>query len=110
MVREYTTTDEGTVRREDTVERVEVRERDPTVDRGVGTEVAGWFGETLVRTVVALFGVALLLFALGRITDVNLLDQVVGVLDSGIAAWLLLAFFGLLLVLAASKSWGNRVR
>lgn len=71
----------------------------------VGEQVASWFTETLVRTAVAVFGVALVLLALGQIAGIELLQIVGDFLTSSIGAWLLIAFFGLLLVVAASKSW-----
>lgn len=103
MTRKYTT-EERRVRETDTEERP-VREsapRDPSV------RVVTWFGEAIVRAVVVLLGLTVLLFAIGRIVGVDLLDTAVEVLDSGVAAWLLLAFFGLLLVLAATRSWSAR--
>lgn len=74
-------------------------------DPDAGEEVASWFTETLLRTAVAVFGVVLVLLALGQIAGVDLLSIVGDFLTSSIGMWLLIAFFGLLLVVAASKTW-----
>jgi hypothetical protein len=74
-------------------------------ERDTGERIASWFTETFVRTAVALFGVALLLLALGQIVGVNLLSIVGDFLVSGIGAWIVIAFFAMLLIVAASKSW-----
>jgi Ca2+-dependent lipid-binding protein len=73
--------------------------------RDTGEQVASWFTETIVRTAVAVFGVALLLLALGQLAGVELLSTVVEFLASGIGVWLVVAFFAMLLIVAASKSW-----
>ena len=103
MTRDYTTEERRV--REPSPETRPVEEPAP---RRRSAQVATWFGATLVRTVVALLGLVLLLFAVGRIVDVNLLDAVIEVLDSGIAAWLVLAFVGLLFVVAAMRDWEAR--
>lgn len=73
--------------------------------RDTAEQVASWFTETLVRTAVAVFGVALLLLALGQLVGVNLLSIVGEFLASGVGVWLIIAFFAMLLIVAASKSW-----
>lgn len=73
--------------------------------RDTGEQVASWFTETLVRTAVAVFGVALLLLALGQLVGVNLLSTVAEFLASSVGVWLVIAFFAMLLIVAASKSW-----
>ncbi|EJN57255.1 hypothetical protein [Halogranum rubrum] len=73
--------------------------------RDTSEEVASWFTETLVRTAVAVFGVALLLLALGQLVGVNLLSTVAEFLASSVGVWLVIAFFAMLLIVAASKSW-----
>ncbi|SEP28123.1 hypothetical protein SAMN04487948_13222 [Halogranum amylolyticum] len=73
--------------------------------RDTGEQIASWFTETIVRTAVAVFGVALLLLALGQLVGVDLLSSVVEFLASGIGVWLAIAFFAVLLIVAASKSW-----
>lgn len=70
-----------------------------------GEQIASWFTETLVRAAVAVFGVAIVLFALGQLAGVELLSIVGDFLTSSVGAYLLVAFFGLLLLVAASKSW-----
>lgn len=86
------------------------QQQPPETDPDAGKQVASWFTETLVRTAVAVFGVVLVLLALGQLAGVDLLSIVGDVLTSSIGAWLLLAFFGLLLVVAASKTWNIRRR
>lgn len=76
-----------------------------TQQRDTSEQIASWFTETMVRTVVAIFGVALVLLALGQIAGVPLLEIVADFITSGIGAWVLIAFFGMLLLVAASKSW-----
>lgn len=77
----------------------------PRQQRDTAEQVTSWFTETLVRTGVAVFGVALLLLALGQLVGVNLLETVAGFLASGFGVWLVIAFFAMLLIVAASKSW-----
>jgi hypothetical protein len=81
------------------------RQRPSSREGALPERVAGWFTETLVRAGVAVFGVALLLFALGRLVGVDLLETVVDVLASSTGAWVIIAFFAMLLIVAASKSW-----
>ncbi|WP_255197074.1 hypothetical protein [Halorarius litoreus] len=76
-----------------------------TQQHDTGERIASWFTETVVRTAVAVFGVALLLFALGQLAGVELLSIVGEFLTSSTGAWLFIAFFGMLLLVAASKSW-----
>lgn len=68
-------------------------------------QIASWFTETFVRTAVAVFGVALVLLGLGQIAGIELLSIVGDFITSSVGAWLFIAFFGMLLVVAASKSW-----
>jgi hypothetical protein len=70
-----------------------------------GEQIASWFTETLVRAAVAVFGVAIVLFALGQLAGVELLSIVGDFLTSSVGAYLLVAFFGLLLLVAATKNW-----
>lgn len=72
--------------------------------RSTAREVSGWFAETAARTAVLLIGVAVLLFALGQAIGAPLLEAV-GEFLSGFGAWLVVAFFALLLIVAATKSW-----
>lgn len=73
--------------------------------RSTGERITSWFTETFVRTGVAVFGLVLLLFGLGQLAGVELLSIVGEFLTSSTGAWLMIAFFGVLLLIAASKSW-----
>lgn len=76
-----------------------------TQRRGLGEEIAGWFTETIVRAVVAVFGIALLLLAIGQIFGANVLGAVAEFMTSGIGGWLIVAFLALMLIVAAGKNW-----
>lgn len=80
---------------------------DGTTAQTRGERMAGWFTETLVRGVVAIFGLALLLFALGQLLNADLLEIVTDFLTSSVGVWLVIAFFALLLIIAAGKSWNT---
>jgi len=67
-------------------------------------EVGSWFAETTVRAGVLVLGVVVLLFALGQAAGVPLLEAV-GEFFAGFGVWLVVAFFALLLIVAATKSW-----
>ncbi len=71
----------------------------------LGEEIAGWFTETIVRAVVAVFGVALLLLAIGQIFGANVLGAVAEFMTSGIGGWLLVGFLAVMLIVAAGKNW-----
>lgn len=71
----------------------------------LGEEIAGWFTETIVRAVVAVFGIALLLLAIGQIFGANVLGAVAEFMTSGIGGWLLVGFLALMLIVAAGKNW-----
>lgn len=85
----------------------ETREGRQEHQPGRGERVAGWLTETVVRSLVALLGVALLLFALGQLVGVDLLEIVGGFLTSSVGTWLVVAAFALILILAASRSWST---
>jgi uncharacterized membrane protein YdbT with pleckstrin-like domain len=80
------------------------RGQPPRERRSTAREVGGWFAETTARTAVLLIGVAVLLFALGQAVGAPLLEAV-GEFLSGFGMWLVVAFFALLLIVAATKSW-----
>ncbi|WP_254538902.1 hypothetical protein [Halomarina litorea] len=67
-------------------------------------EVGSWFAETTVRAGVLVLGVVVLLFALGQAAGAPLLEAV-GEFFAGFGVWLVVAFFALLLIVAATKSW-----
>jgi len=71
---------------------------------GMGAFV-GWATETVLRLIVALVGVVLLLFALGRIVGINLYSMLLDLLQSEAGRWSIVAVFAVLLILAASGRW-----
>lgn len=50
--------------------------RGPNGQRDTSERIASWFTETMVRTVVAIFGVSLVRLRLGQIAGVPLLEMV----------------------------------
>lgn len=70
-----------------------------------GDRIAGWFTETAVRGGIALLGVVLVLLAVGQIVGIELLGSLVDFLTSSLGAWLIVGFLGVLLIVAASRSW-----
>lgn len=70
-----------------------------------GTKAVSWFTETFLRAAIALIGVVLLLVAVGQMAGVDTFSIIGSILASDLAQWGAVALFGLLLVVAASKSW-----
>lgn len=70
------------------------------------TNLAGWFSEAILRVTVAFIGIALVLLAAGQLLGLELFSMFADVLTSAIGQWLIVAFIGLLLIIAASKHWG----
>lgn len=68
-------------------------------------QLAGWFTEKLVRVVAVLIGLVMLLFALGQIAGVDLLSTVGDFITSSIGGYVIIAFFALLIIVAATKDW-----
>lgn len=68
-------------------------------------KLADRFTETLVRLTVAVIGIAILLLALSQIVGVNLYSIVGQIISSRIGQWVLVALFGLGLIVAAGKRW-----
>lgn len=75
-----------------------------TAQQSTTEEVGSWFAEATVRAGVLVLGVVVLLFALGQAAGAPLLE-VVGEFFAGFGVWLVVAFFALLLIVAATKSW-----
>lgn len=67
--------------------------------------VSAWFAETAARTGLALVGLVLLLFALGQAVGLNLLGTFADAITSQTGRWLVVAFFAVLLIIAAAR-WG----
>lgn len=70
-----------------------------------GSKAVSWFTETFLRAGIAIIGVVLLLVAVGQMAGVDTFSIVGSILSSNLAQWAAVAIFGLLLVVAASKSW-----
>lgn len=62
-----------------------------------------WFANATVRLGLTLIGLVLLLFALGQAFGLPLLDVVADALTTHTGAWLAVAFFALLLIVAAQR-------
>lgn len=70
-----------------------------------GSKAVSWFTETFLRAGIALIGVVLLLVAVGQMAGVDTFSIIGSILSSNLAQWGAVAIFGILLVIAASKSW-----
>lgn len=68
-------------------------------DRGPGDQ----FARASIRWLLALIGVVVVLFGLGQAVGVSLLGMVADALASQTGRWLVVAFLGLLVILAAAK-------
>jgi len=66
-----------------------------------------WLTASILRLMLAVVGVVLVLFALGQAVGINLLDMAADVLASSVGRWLLIALFGLVLVVVALRGFGT---
>lgn len=62
-----------------------------------------WFAHATIQWLLALVGVVVVLFGLGQAVGVSLLGMVADALGSQTGQWLMVAFLGLLVILAAAK-------
>ncbi|ELY87700.1 hypothetical protein C483_17413 [Natrialba hulunbeirensis JCM 10989] len=76
------------------------REQQPPPDqrRGSRFDIGAWLLSTAVQTIVVLVGLAVVLFALGQATGVDLLGAVGGALLTHTGQWLAVAFIALLVL------------
>jgi len=81
------------------------RTRERTDDRPAG--MVDWLTASILRLMLAVVGVVLVLFALGQAVGINLLDMAADVLASSVGRWLLIALFGLVLVVVALRGFGT---
>jgi hypothetical protein len=93
-----------------TEQRVEVQGEEPSADGPGATgrrenTLAGWLASTAVRTVLAVVGVVVVLYALGQLVGVDLLELVAEALGSEIGRWVLIGVFGLLLIGLAQRGF-----
>lgn len=84
------------------------RESDGTDERDESTaddrrSEERWFANAAVRLGLTLVGFVLLLFALGQAFGIPLLDAVGDALTTNTGAWLVVAFFALLLIIGAQR-------
>lgn len=80
-----------------------------TEQRAAGEELSRWLAESVLRVGLVLVGLVLLVYALGRAVDVDLLSIVVDALLSPIGRWLVVAFFALLLIVVAQRGFRDRI-
>lgn len=76
-------------------------------DDAMGTEVADWFAKSTLRIALTVIGLVIILFALGQAVGFDLLGVVVDFLGSTTGRWLVVAFFGLLLIVAALRGFDS---
>ena len=62
-----------------------------------------WFASAAVRWGVILFGIVLMLFALGQAAGTNILGPIIDAMATQTGIWLLVALFALALVAAATR-------
>lgn len=68
-------------------------------------EPSKWIANTAVRMGLTIIGVFLLVFALGQAFGLPLLELTIDALTSQTGRWLVVAFFALLLIGAAQRSY-----
>lgn len=71
-------------------------------------EAGAWFAASTFRVALALLGLVLLLFALGRAVGVDLLGLVVEGLQTQIGRWLAVAVFALAIIAIALRGFRGR--
>lgn len=69
----------------------------------MGTRLSAWFATAAVRIGVTAIGFVLLVVALGRAFDVDLLGILGEALSSQTGRWLAVAFFAVLIIAAAQR-------
>lgn len=82
--------------------RQESRERRPP-EEGRASRMGTWFASAAMRWGVILFGIVLMLFALGQAAGTNILGPVIDAMASQTGIWLIVALFALALVAAAGR-------
>lgn len=76
--------------------------------RPLGERLSGWFATAAVQIGLTLIGLVVLLFALGQAMDVDLLRMVTDALTTQTGRWLVVAFFAVLLIIAAQRGISYR--
>lgn len=93
--------DGGTGQARNTTRNERRDRRPPEEDRA--SRVGRWFASAAMRWGVILFGIVLMLFALGQAAGTNILGPIIDAMASQTGIWLLVALFALALVAAASR-------
>lgn len=84
---------------------------DATSDRRStdGTASSGteeWFAVSALRLALVIVGFVILLFALGQAVGFDLLGMAADALSTQLGRWLVVAFFGLVLIVIAVRGFG----
>lgn len=80
----------------------ERRDRRPPEEERAG-RMGAWFASAAMRWLVILFGIVLMLFALGQAAGTNILGPILDALATQTGIWLLVALFALALIAAATR-------
>lgn len=75
--------------------------------RSAGAQSVDWLTVSALRAGLALVGLVLLLFAIGRVVGVNLLDTVIDALSTQVGRWIVVALFALVLIVVALRGFGS---
>lgn len=84
------------------VDRQDRRERRPPEEEPP-SRVGTWFASAAMRWGIILFGIVLMLFALGQAAGTNILGPLIDAMATQTGIWLLVALFALALVAAATR-------
>lgn len=76
--------------------------------RSRGERISTWFASVAVRTGLAVIGLIVVVFALGQAVGLDLLGMAAEAITSQTGRWLVVAFFGLLLIGAAQHGLTQR--
>lgn len=94
---------------EDTADRDRSgRDRRASDEPSEAETMSGWLAESTIRIALAVVGLVLLIFAVGQLVGLNLLEIVADVLVSPVGQWIIVAFFALLLIALAQRGFRNR--
>lgn len=101
---------DGSSERDDRATATDGTETEPAGGsrRTPGERISTWFASVAVRTGLAVIGLVVVVFALGQAVGVNLLGMAAEAVTSQTGRWLVVAFFGLLLIGAAQHGLTQR--
>ena len=74
----------------------------------MGERLSTTFANVAIRAGLAIIGLVVVIFALGQAVGVDLLGLVGEALSSQTGRWLVVAFFGLLIIAAAQRGLAHR--